>query len=158
MEQAPRKSKVGLIIVLVIIGLVVAGGIGLMVIVSSFLRSDEGHKLMGGISTTARVGGALPSIQRAFEAYAAAKNGDFPKTLDELKAYGANGKDLETVKQSMKYTKPPAGAPDDTVILDSGKIDFVENAEMRIQMTKNLKAWQMQRTPLDHKRGRFKFN
>ena len=157
MEQAPRKSKVGLIIVLVIIGLVVAGGIAFMVIVSNFLKSAEGHKLFSGISKTVQIESVLPHIEKAFETYEAQK-GDFPNSLDELTAYGATEKDLATIKQSLKYTKPAKNAPDDTVIMDSGKIDFFQGGEMRIQVTKNLKAWQVQRTPLGHKRGSFKFD
>lgn len=151
MEQAPKKSRVGLYILLAVIGVIVAGGIAFLVLISNYMNSPEGKKLISGVSKTIEVTTAVVPVVDALRSYVRTK-GDFPKSLDELSQFGASPGDIDTVKAVSVYKKPAKNAPDDTVVLKTNRTEFMQEAVTYIEVTKDLQARQVQVTPLEKRR------
>lgn len=147
MNNPPARKPVGLYIGLAVVVIFVIAGIGFVVFINNFLKSDEGKRMMSGIMATDRVEKVVPELRSAIQAYVKAK-GDFPASVDELTAYGLSAEHLKVTKELLTYTKPAKDAPPDTIILDSGKMDFIKGASMRIQITKGGEAYQITRTPM----------
>jgi len=147
MNNAPAKKPIGLYIGLAVVVIFVIAGIAFVIFINNFLKSPQGKKMMSGIMTTERVENLVPDLNAALSAYVKAK-GDYPADIDDLSKFGLSDEKVATTKELLKYTKPAKDAPPETVILDSGKMEFIKGADMRIQVTKNGDAYQMTRTPL----------
>ncbi|MBA3724925.1 MAG: hypothetical protein H0W86_00385 [Armatimonadetes bacterium] len=150
--QPVRKSRVGLYIALIAIALIVIAGIAIVVVVTNFLKSPEGQRLQSAIGKTERLEDAMPNLVQAFQRHNAEK-GDFPATVEVLTAYGLTAGNLETINGEMKYTKPAKDAPPETVILDSGTMDFIQKSEVRVQVTKDLNAFKLTKSPIGKGKG-----
>lgn len=146
MQRAPRPSRTGLYIAIIVVALVVIGGIVMLALVVRFLNSEGGKSLREMISTTEKATNVLPPVLDALETYQRTK-GDFPDNLDALSAYGAPEGALREVKAMMQYTKPAKDAPPDTVIMQSPVSSFMDG-HMRIQVTKDLQVVQVTISPL----------
>jgi hypothetical protein len=150
MTNPPARKPIGLYIGLTVVAIFVIAGIAFVVFIKNFLDSDEGKRMMGEIMAAERVEGVVPELSTALQKYQAAK-GTFPDTIDELSSYGLSNEGLSTTKELLKYTKPAKDAPEDTVIFDSGKRDFIKGSSMQIQITKGGDAYQITRTPLNQR-------
>lgn len=155
MQPVQRRNNACLIIALVMIGLIVIGAIGFTIFIRNFLNSPEGMRMKAAIGTSQRLETALPNVVDALEKYTNEKKA-WPESLDEVATYGATAESLSVVKELMKYKKPANDAPDDTVILDSGKLDFIRGSEMHVQVTKDFKSYQITKAPLDGSRMNIK--
>jgi hypothetical protein len=145
--EAPRRSRVGCYIGVAVLVIFVVGAIVAVKFFRDFLNSDEGKRMVSAIQTQESFEEILPEVLGAFQAYENEK-GAFPATLTELEAYGAPKASLDTVKEKMKYTPPAKDADENTVVLDSGAMDFIKGGSMRMQVTKNLKVYSVLRNPL----------
>lgn len=145
--QNPPKKPVGLYIGIALIAIVVIAGIAFLTFIMRFMNSEEGQRMKETIFASQRIEAIIPNLTDALRSYEQANN-RFPDSLEELGKYGATGETLTTAKEMMEYRKPPLDSPPETVILTTKSMDFIKGANMRVEITKDLQAYQITRAPL----------
>jgi hypothetical protein len=148
MAQTQKPNRVALYVALAIVALILIGIIVFAIWIKNFLGSPEGQKLQQGIRTVASAEQITPKIVTAIELYLQ-KNEDFPPDLDALKDYISEPSVINESKNLFIYSPPKPEDSDDTVILTTKPIDFIQGSTMKIEVYKNLDAKQITIAPLE---------
>jgi hypothetical protein len=131
------------------IGLIAIVGIGLIIWTRNFLSSEDGKRMMEGISRSQSMSQSLPIASAGMKKYVDEKGG-FPDSLDALKGY-VDEATLHKVKTEMTYFKPVTDAPPETVVLTTGQNAFMQGSYMEIVMQKDFQYFQVTKSPLEER-------
>lgn len=145
-------SRIALYVILAIVAIILLGGIILTAFVYRFLKSPEGKGFTSTIGKLSEIEMAAPQLIDATERYVNEK-GDFPNSIDDLADY-LPPKVVEVAKTSFTYTKPSKDDPPDTIIFTTADMPMLMGAVVRIEITKDLNARQVQTMPLEGVRRR----
>lgn len=150
MSYAPTPSRVGLYVAIAIIVLFVLGAIGTLVFFANVMKNPEFRGAIKTVSELASAEQALEPVTAALRQYVAQKN-TFPKSLDELGAYGLTQQQITETSNLFEYRQPAPNAPDDTPVLKSRVANLLGQSSTYVELTKSLEARSVSITPIRRK-------